>query len=89
MLITGNRVLILYEGQLTTCWLTHLFELREYGYGECFQQRLRMSEDATSTIQMNGHRSSPIPTDMQLYTSRMPDEYAVICLMSQPTSVRS
>jgi len=36
--------------------------LKEYGFSEQFQQRIRrMYDNATSTIQINGHRSGPIP----------------------------
>ena len=36
--------------------------LKKYGFSEKFQQRIRsMYENATSTIQINGHQSSPIP----------------------------
>lgn len=41
---------------------TYLFEiLIEYGFGECFRQRMRrMFENTTSKIQMNGQRTSPM-----------------------------
>jgi hypothetical protein len=36
--------------------------LKEYGFGEQFQKRIRrMYENAKSTVQINGYRSGPIP----------------------------
>jgi hypothetical protein len=36
--------------------------LKEYGFSEQFQQGIwRMYDNVTSTIQINGHRSGPIP----------------------------
>ena len=36
--------------------------LRQYGFSDRFQQRIRnIYDNATASIQINGHRSSPIP----------------------------
>jgi hypothetical protein len=40
----------------------YLCALRQYGYSDRFQQRIwNIYEHATASIQINGHRSSPIP----------------------------